>query len=325
MLQGFGAQSTADDVLNGIDLAGKHVLITGVSSGLGLETARSLITHGASVVGTVRDQAKAEKNAESLRSAASAGKGSFEMLELDLASLSSVHRATESLLRIGKPFDVIVGNAGVMATPFGHTKDGLETQFGTNAIGHFALINDLTPLLKEGSRVVLVSSSGHRLADVDLEDPNFEHTPYDPWIAYGRSKTAVCLTAVSFDQRHQSRGIRACSLHPGGIKTELGRNLPPGALDQMVAKVNERRQAAGQPAHTWKSIPQGAATSVWAGFVAHPEEVGGRYCENCHVSAVLPDDSTGTDGEGVRSYALNPEHADAFWRKAEQIVNDSAL
>src|SRR4029450_647103 len=176
----FGASSTTDEVLAGVDLRGKRMVVTGVSAGLGIETARALAAHGAHVVGTARDLAKAEAATAGVRQAAAAHGGAFELVELDLAHLQSVRRCAQTLLDQGALLDVIIANAGVMATPFGKTADGFETQFGTNHLGHFVLINRLAPLLRPGGRVVSLASAGHRFADVDLDDPNFERTEYDP-------------------------------------------------------------------------------------------------------------------------------------------------
>jgi NAD(P)-dependent dehydrogenase (short-subunit alcohol dehydrogenase family) len=221
MTTAFGATSTTEDVLQGIDLHGKRVLVTGVSAGLGVETARALAAHGAQVVGAARDLAKAQTATAPVRKDAADG-ATFELIELDLASLKSVRKCADALLQRGQGFDVIIANAGVMATPFGHTADGFETQFGTNHLGHFVFVNRIAPLMKTGSRFVALASSGHRFSNVDLDDPNFTKTPYDPFVAYGRSKTANILFAVGFDQRHRKNGIRAAAVHPGGIHTELG-------------------------------------------------------------------------------------------------------
>ena len=230
------------------------------------------------------------------------------MVALDLANLKSVRTCADALLARGEPFDVVIANAGVMATPFGHTADGFETQFGTNHLGHFVLVNRIAPLIRAGGRLVNLSSAGHRFANVDLEDPNFERTPYDPFVAYGRSKTANILFAVAFDQRHRARGIRAAAVHPGGIHTELGRHMDPSHAQSMVEQINKQLAAEGKPPYQWKTIPQGAATSVWAAVVASPDEVGGRYCENCHVGRVVADNTViSVVSEGVRGYALDPQ------------------
>ena len=265
----FNEASTTDDVLAGVDLKGKRVLVTGVSAGLGVETARVLVAHGAQVIGAARDLAKARAATTQVLADATNG-GGIEMVELDLASLASVRTCADTLIAAGRPINVVIANAGVMATPLGNTTDGFETQFGTNHLGHFVLVNRIASLIAPGGRLVNVSSSGHRFADVDLGDPNFERTPYDPRVAYGRSKTANILFAVEFDRRHKTRGVRATALHPGGIQTELGRHLGPAVLEAYVAQINAELAAAGQPPFRWKTIPQGAATSVWAGFVAPP-------------------------------------------------------
>jgi NAD(P)-dependent dehydrogenase (short-subunit alcohol dehydrogenase family) len=241
----FGANSTTDDVLAGFDLSGKRVLVTGVSAGLGVETARALAAHGAKVVGAARDLAKAERATAEVRAQAANG-GWLDLVALDLASLKSVRACADALLADGRPFDVVIANAGVMRTPFGHTADGFETQFGTNHLGHFVLVNRIASLIAPGGRLVSVASSGHRYSDVDLDDPNFEHAPYDPMIAYGRSKTANILFAVEFDRRHRAHGVRATALHPGGIRTELDRHMQPGELQATVDRINAELTADGR-------------------------------------------------------------------------------
>ena len=288
MVRSFNEQSRVDEVLKRVDVAGRRVLVTGVSAGLGVETARSLIARGAIVVGTARDRAKAER-------AIGPRRGAFELLEMDLASLASVRSCAEILLARGLPFDVVICNAGVMACPRGLTADGFETQFATNHLGHFLLVNRLLPLLREGSRVVVLSSDGHRFADIDLDDPNFERTAYEPFVAYGRSKTANALFAAAFDRRHRGRGIRAVSVHPGRIRTELARYLPAEQQDV--------------PAFGWKTIPQGAATTAWASFVADPDEIGGRYVADCRIANLAP-------------HALDAAHAEALWAKSEAMVGE---
>jgi NAD(P)-dependent dehydrogenase (short-subunit alcohol dehydrogenase family) len=320
----FGATSTTEDVLSGIDLKGKRILVTGVSAGIGVETARSLAAHGATVVGAVRDLAKAEAATAEVRKDAAAHGGSFDLVALDLASLKSVRACADDLLAKGDRFDVVIANAGVMATPLSHTADGFESQFGTNHLGHFVFVNRIAPLMGAGSRLINLSSSGHRFSKVDLDDPNFERTPYEPFVAYGRSKTANILFAVAFDQRHRERGVRAAAVHPGGIQTELGRHMGEGQLTAMIDQINKQLVAEGKPPFQWKTIPQGAATSVWAGVTATAEEIGGRYCENCHVGSIVADDvPISPISEGVRGYALDPVAAEALWRKSEELVGES--
>jgi NAD(P)-dependent dehydrogenase (short-subunit alcohol dehydrogenase family) len=320
MINSFGATSTTDDVLAGIDLRGRRVLVTGVSAGLGVETARALAAHGAQVVGAVRDLSKAEQATAQVRAEAANG-GGLELIQLDLASLKSVRAGADALVADGRPFDVVITNAGVMRTPFGHTADGFETQFGTNHLGHFVLVNRIASLIGPGGRLVNVASSGHRYSDVDLNDPNFERMPYDPMIAYGRSKTANILFAVEFDRRHKTRGVRATALHPGGIKTELDRHMAPGELENIVAQINAQLAAAGEPPFRFKTTSQGAATSVWAAVVASAEDIGGRYCENCQVSEIT-EGLISPVSPGVRPYALDPEHAKALWSKSEEMVGE---
>ena len=314
MTNNFGAKSTTDDVLDGIDLSGKRVLVTGVSAGLGVETARALKAHGAYVVGAARDLAKAEQATAGVRAELAGG---FELIELDLASLRSVRAAADSLVRKGEKFDLVIANAGVMAAPKSFTADGFELQFGTNHLGHFVFVNRIVSLFKPGARLVNLASSGHRFSDVNLEDPNFEVTEYDPWVAYGRSKTANILFAVEFDRRHKAAGIRAAAVHPGGIRTELDRHLPDGELERLLADINKHRPA--NDPYQFKTIPQGAATSVWAGVRAPADLVGGLYCEDCHVAE--PEEGPGIMG-GVRHYALDGEHAKALWAKSEALVDE---
>ena len=320
MTAAFGPTSTTDDVLQGVTLKGKRVLVTGVSAGLGVETARALVAHGAEVVGAVRDLAKADQATVTVRAQAALG-GNLELVELDLASLKSVHACADALVADGRRFDAVIANAGVMRTPFGHTADGFETQFGANHLGHFVLVNRIAKLFAPGGRLVSVASAGHRYSDVDLNDPNFARTPYDPMVAYGRSKTANILFAVEFDRRHRAQGVRATALHPGGIKTELSRHMQSNELDALVAQINAQLAASGQPPFRFKTIPQGAATSVWAAFVAPADAVGGRYCENCQVSPVT-EGLISPVSPGVRPYALDPERAKALWAKSEELVGE---
>jgi len=324
MVDVFGATSTTDEVLSGVDLHGKRIFVTGVSAGIGVETARSLVAHGAKVVGAVRDLTKAETATAQVRKDAAANGGSFELIGLDLGSLKSVRACADALLAKGEPFDVVIANAGVMATPFTYTTDGFEMQFGTNHLGHFVLVNRIAPLIRRGGRLINLSSGGHSVSNVDLEDPNFERTPYDPFVAYGRSKTANILFAVAFDQKQRERGVRAAAVHPGVIKTELGRHMDTTRLEEMIKQRNEQLAAEGMGPLRWKTIPQGAATSVWAGAVAPAEEIGGRYCGNCQVGKIVPENEMISPGSaGVRAYALDPKTAGALWKKSEELVGES--
>lgn len=311
-------------MLLGIDLRGKRILVTGVSAGIGVETGRALASHGAQVIGAARDLGKAERATAHIPRDAAASGGSLELVRLDLASLKSVRACADALVARGEPLDVVIANAAVMATPFGHTEDGFETQFGTNHLGHFVLVNRIASLLRRGGRLVSVTSSGHRIADVDLDDPNFERASYHPYRAYGRSKTANILFAVGFDRRHRERGVRAAAVHPGGIQTQISRHSHAHQEQQMIEQLNRQLAAEGKPPFCWKSVPQGAATSVWAAVTAPADEIGGRYCENRHVGNVVPDGvRLDPNSEGVRGYALDPVNAEALWKKSEQMVLES--
>ncbi len=301
----YGSTTTADEVLDGVDLRGRRILVTGVSAGMGAETARALVAHGADVIGAARNLDKAQSAAERVRDE-TRGKGSLELIQLDLASLRSVRSCADALLGAARPIDAIIANAGVMAVSQGTTADGFEMQFGTNHLGHFALVNRMAGLLGSGGRVVMISSAGHRGADVDLDDPNFEHTPYDPLTAYRRSKTANILFAVAFDRRHRANGIRATAVHPGAVLTDTTRKMIEA-------------QPSAASAFDWKSPAQGAATAVWAAFVAPADDSGARYCEDCHVADI---DDNPAARSGVRSYALDLEHAEALWIESERLIGE---
>ena len=305
----FGAETTADEVLDGVDLSGTTVLITGTSSGLGVETARVLDAHGARVIGVVRDVEKGRGRLDDV------GATGVELHQADLASLASVRAFTDAFVAGGgERIDVLIANAGIMACPQGRTADGFELQFGTNHLGHFVLVGRLLPQLVAGapSRVVVLSSAGHDWSDVSLDAPGFERTDYDEWIAYGRAKTANVLFAVELDRRLRDRGVRATALHPGGIITDLGRHLTEASMTALV-------EGRGDADVTFKSVPQGAATTVWAGFVADADEVGGRYCQDCAVAPVV--DRPGEPG--VMRYALDADTARALWRLSEDMVGET--
>lgn len=310
----FGPETTTDEVLEGIDLSGKHVLVTGASAGLGVETTRALAAHGASVTMAVRDITKGATAMAQVRAAVPDAQ--LDLRELDLASLASIRTFASSFLEDHPVLDVLIGNAGVMACPQSTTADGFEMQFGTNHLGHFLLIQLLTPALvaagqASGARVVLLSSAGHRLGDVDLDDPGWERTPYDPWAAYGRSKTANVLCAVGLDRRLADHGVRAFAVHPGMIHTELARHVTDETLRAFQALLPPG------DATVPKSVPQGAATTVYAATSPDLDGLGGRYLEDCHL-AELTDDPA--QRFGVRAYALDPVRADALWELSERLV-----
>lgn len=296
----FGIESTADDVLAGTNLDGKRILITGASTVLEVETIRALASRGAQVTGADLDLDKA-------RAALAAVEGAIDLVPLDLGSLASVRACADAVLERGDPLDLLICNSGLVACPKSLTVDGLERQLAFNHLGHFLLVNRLAPLLRPGSRVVILSSPAHRFGDVDLDDPNFDRTAYDPWIAYGRASTAKILFGVEFDRRYRERGVRAVVANPGAIRTELSKHVTSG-------------DAPPNWPTEWKTIAQGAATTVWAGLVADPDTVGGRYCEDCSVAAVTDDREART---GVQRFAVDPERARALWSMSEMLVGES--
>jgi NAD(P)-dependent dehydrogenase (short-subunit alcohol dehydrogenase family) len=306
----FGAESTTEEVLAGVDLSGRRVLVTGVSAGLGVETARAAAAHGAEVVGTARDLDKARK------ALAPFADLPINLVACDLASLASVRACADTLRAKYDRFDVLIANAGVMNCPYERTEDGFETHFGTNHLGHFVLINRLAPIVAHGGRIVILSSSAHGASDVDLDDPGFGRTEYDAFGAYGRSKTANVLFAVELDRRLKERNIRATALHPGGIMTELLRYTTPDMLMDMTTRSAADTRPSSDELPAVKTVEQGAATTVWAAFVAAADVIGGRYCEDCHVA------EPSNTGGGVRHYALDAERAKALWAKSEEMVGE---
>jgi NAD(P)-dependent dehydrogenase (short-subunit alcohol dehydrogenase family) len=289
---GFGASTTAAEVLDGIDLTGKHVLVTGGYSGIGLETVKAVAAAGAQVVVPARRPKVAEE--------ALAGIAGVETGELDLGDLASVEAFANRLLDAGRGFDAVIDSAGVMASPETRVGPGWELQFAVNHLGHFALVNRLAPLLNEGSRVVAVSSGGHRRSPIRWDDPHFAEG-YDRWEAYGQSKTANVLFAVHLDRLAQGRGVRAFALHPGGILTPLQRHV--SREDQVAMGWVD---ADGNAVADWfKTTEQGAATQTWAAFSPQLDGKGGVYLQDCDVAEL---------GEGgVAEYAVDPEQAARLW------------
>jgi len=319
MTRNFSANTTADQVLAGMELKEKHFFITGVSSGIGLETARSLVARGANVVGSVRELAKAKTATAQVLEVAMKSGGSLELVELDLASLQSVRACADNLLANGQRFEAMIANAGIMATPFNRTIDGFEAQFGTNYLGHFALMNWIEPLLVDNGRLVVLSSQAHRVADIDLDDPNFEQQEYNPFVAYGRSKTAVTLFAVEFDKRHRSRGIRAASVMPGNSPTNLSSHFSQEELQGLLESMSKARSDAGLEPSELKDVAQAAATSVWAAVVADKDEIGGHYLEDCAVAPI--DDTPNPFADGVKSYAIDTNKAAQLWAISEVMIS----
>ena len=311
----FDRSATSDQVLEGIDQTGRLALVTGASSGLGAESARALASRGAEVVLTGRDLAKTEAAAAAIRSAT--GNPEVSVLELHLERPASVRAcAKEFLARHGK-LDLLLANAGVMACPLARTAEGWELQFATNHLGHFLLTGLLAPALLAGARarVVAVSSAGHSFSPVVFDDVHFERRPYDKWSAYGQSKTANILFAVGLDRRLAARGVRAFALHPGMIATELGRHLTRDDFTLLVARAKER-EASGKT--TRKSIPEGAATQLFAATAPELEGKGGLYLEDAQISGTTPCPG----GIGCSEYALDPAAAERLWTLSEETLGE---
>lgn len=313
----FGFSSTADEVLEGKDLSGRTFLVTGGYSGLGHETARALAAKGATIILSGRDATKLSAAADEIATMTGAR---VETLVCDLASLASIRAAGEEARERFGHIDVLINNAGVMACPLGRTADGFETQFGTNHLGHFALTKELMPLLEKGSapRIVNLSSRGHHIAPVDFYDPNFNNRNYDPWLAYGQSKTANILFAVGLEQRFGGKGIHAYALHPGGIHTNLSRHMSEGDRASLMERIRKNAERTGETPQPFKTIPQGAATTCWVATAEELEGRGGLYAEDCNVARQDDTSSTG----GVRSYALDRENADRLWTLSEELTGE---
>jgi NAD(P)-dependent dehydrogenase (short-subunit alcohol dehydrogenase family) len=313
---GFNATSTATEVLAGIDLHGKTAIITGGYSGIGTETTRALRNAGARVIVPARDRAKAAVSLENI---------DVEVETMDLSDPASVDAFAQQFVATGDPLHILINSAGIMATPLIRNGAGHESQFATNHLGHFQLTGRLWPALLKarGARVVALSSRGHRYAAFDFDDPDFERRPYDRWIAYGQSKTANALFAVHLDAIGGERGIRAFSVHPGRIATDLARHLSQEEMKKAGAL-----DAQGKPivdlAQGMKSIEQGAATSVWAATSPRLDGAGGAYCEDCDIAAVddRPANAPGDSslGNGVRPWAIDPEAAQRLWTLSERLT-----
>jgi len=323
----FGRDTTTDQVLEGMDLTGRRVVITGAASGLGRESVRALATHGASVTVLARSEQRVAGVVAELE--ASVPGARFESGVVDLADLSSVRSFASAFLDTHGAVDVLMNNAGVMACPFGRTVDGFEAQFGTNHLGHFLLTALLAPALLQGigPRVVTLSSAGHSRADVDLVDPNFETTEYSAWVAYGQSKSANALFARELARRGGSRGLLSFSVHPGGIVTDLGRHLDDELMNEMIAFAQARSEAAasgdvstpgGAPRRgiELKSVEAGAATQVWAATADGLEAHNGAYLADCGVGVLGADPGA----NGFLPYLLDDDHGAALWDLSERLV-----
>jgi NAD(P)-dependent dehydrogenase (short-subunit alcohol dehydrogenase family) len=299
----FGAETTTDEVIGGIDLSGKVALVTGASGGLGAETARVLAAAGAAVTLAARDVAKAAQVAQQIR--ADTPGAALEVMQLELHRPESVRRFAGEWLAGHPRLNLLVNNAGVMACPLARTEEGWEMQFATNHLGHFLLTSLLLPALRAGApaRIVNVSSAGHRFAPVDFDDPHFERRPYDKWVSYGQAKTANVLHAVELDRRLHGHGVRAFAIHPGAILTELGRHLDRDD----IATLQSRAPGGGLK---FKPVEAGAATQVYAATAPELEGMGGLYLEDCRVSGLRRSDQ---DVRGYMPWAVDLSAAERLW------------
>jgi NAD(P)-dependent dehydrogenase (short-subunit alcohol dehydrogenase family) len=298
---GFGAQTTAREVIGGRRLNGLTAVVTGGYAGVGLETARALSAAGATVIVPARTPGKAR--------AALAGMERVELESLDLIDPTSIDAFAARFLASGRPLHILVNNAGIMATPLVRDARGFESQLATNYLGHFQLAERLWPALlrANGARVVSLSSRGHLRAAVDFDDPNFDRRPYDKWIAYGQSKTATALFAVALDKRGEAHRVRAFAVHPGAVITELMRSM---SQEEIRAAVDRAREVG-----IFKTTEQGAATSVWCATSPLLDGMGGVYCEDCDIAEAVPADFP--EQRGVRPWAIDPSLAERLWTMGE--------
>jgi NAD(P)-dependent dehydrogenase (short-subunit alcohol dehydrogenase family) len=315
-MSSFSATSTTDEVIAGISLAGMTAVVTGASSGLGVETSRVLAGAGARVLMLARDATKLEATAQALREANPAAQ--LDTATVDLADLDSVRASAATILEDYPRIQLLINNAGVMACPLMRTSQGFEMQFGTNHVGHFLFTCLLAPALLAGApgRVVNLSSSGHRFGAVNFDDPSYEQRDYDKWQAYGESKTANILFSVGLDARLQGRGVRSLAVHPGAIMTELSRHMQQEDYEMLMS-----RRPAGEQM-TFKLVEQGAATSVWAATSPDLAEQGGIYLEDCHIAQAAGTAEAG-GANGVESYALDASAAERLWQLSEEMVGQS--
>lgn len=317
---GFGAATTAEEVVAGLDLSGQTAIVTGGYSGLGRETARVLRAAGARVIVPARDVRRARDALAGI---------DVEIASMDLLDPASIDAFAASFIESASALHMLVNSAAIMAVPE-LTRDarGYEAQFATNHLGHFQLARRLLPALRnaDGARVVSVSSIGHRYSPVVFDDPHFERRAYTPWLGYGQSKTANILFAVALDQREKAHGVRAFSLHPGAIvETGLGKYV---TQEQLTAAgvLDEQGKPVRDPSRQLKTVGQGAATQVWCATSPQLDGMGGVYCENVDIAPVMmerPDEMDMADAmrlKGVVPYAIDPERADELWRLSEQLL-----
>lgn len=305
----FNAASTADDVMQGVDLTGRVAVVTGGYSGIGLVTAKSLAAAGARVIVPARDRERAQ--------AALAGVAGVEVDTMDLSEPASIAGFAARMGERTSSLSILINSAGVMASALFRDADGHEGQFATNHLGHYRLTCALWPLLKaDGARVVSVSSRGHQIAGIDFDDIDFRRRPYDKWVAYGQSKTANALFAVALDARGAADGVRAFSLHPGQILTPLARHLSAEEVAGFDAQDAEGRPII-DPSRGLKTVDQGAATSLWCATSAALEGQGGVYCEDCDIAPI----NTGEQSrKGVAAWACDPALSERLWTLSEDLT-----
>ncbi len=326
----FSAENTTSDVISGIDLTGKTVLITGASTGLGLETALTLAGAGARIIMAARPGAKLDAAAASVKEKFPANQ--IDAVALDLTDFDSIRACAAAVMNLTDKLDLLINNAGIMAVPFGRTPAGCELQFGTNHIGHFLLTNLLVPLLlKTGkARVVNLSSGGHKHSPVDFDDIHWQTREYSKWGAYGQAKTANALFTVALQKRLGDKGVSVFAVHPGAIPTELGRHLTDDDIKALMNSKSlggdksggDKKESGGTSRGKlmFKTIPQGAATSVWAATSPALEGRGGLYLEDCGIAEEVP---VGVAEHGYFAWALDPTAAEKLWSASEQIVGQS--
>ncbi|WP_164118554.1 oxidoreductase [Sphingorhabdus sp. Alg239-R122] len=309
---GFGKDTPASEVMQGIDLAGKTSIVTGGYSGIGVETVRALAAAGAEVIVPARNREKAEENLADIE-------GTVRIADMDLGDIGSVRGFAAHMRENYDKLDILINNAGVMASPLFRVGPGWEGQFGTNHMGHFALTQELMPLLEkaEAPRVVALSSTAHKMSDIHWDDPNFENHDYDKWQSYGQAKTANALFAVALDRRMRDFGGRAFSVHPGGISTPLQRHLP---LEEQIAMGwrKENGEPSDMAAKLFKSVEAGGATAAWAATSPLLGDNGGLYCEDCDVAQLGDDESPRFTH--VQPHAVDEESAERLWQMSEEML-----
>lgn len=310
---GFNATSTTADVLQGIDISGKVAIVTGGYSGIGLETTKALAKAGATVIVPARPVDK-ELAAENLK-----GIDQVELAEIDLMDQQSIDHFAEQFLASERPLHVLVNNAGIMFVPLRRNSRGIESQLATNYLSVFQLTARLWPALKKtnGARVVNVSSQGHQFAPFDFEDPNFENRAYESLAGYGQSKTATNLFTVELDHRGYEYGVRAYAIHPGNTAgTDLAKEASVGLLQQ-IGLLDEQGNMKQEVAESLKTVPQGAATTVWAATSKALDTIGGVYCEDADVAEIFAEEGVST---GVKPYSLDEGNAKRLWTLSETLT-----